>query len=113
MPDYQVKNVEPVAVGADVQVRVFTLTDGEEIPWHYHSESTDHYFVLRGKLTIETRSPHHRHQLDVGERYKILPGTAHHILNESAAECQFLLVQGVGKHDWQKADLSKGENPSS
>jgi len=54
MPDYQVKNVEPVAVGADVQVRVFTLTDGEEIPWHYHSESTDHYFVLRGKLTIET-----------------------------------------------------------
>src|SRR5262252_4290151 len=84
MPDYQVKNVEPVAVGADVQVRVFTLTDGEEIPWHYHSESTDHYFVLRGKLTIETRSPHHRHQLDVGERYKILPGTAHHILNESA-----------------------------
>lgn len=68
MPDYQVKNVEPVAVGADVQVRVFTLTDGEEIPWHYHSESTDHYFVLRGKLTIETRSPHHRHQLDVGER---------------------------------------------
>ena len=32
MPDYQVKNVEPVAVGADVQVRVFTLTDGEEIP---------------------------------------------------------------------------------
>jgi quercetin dioxygenase-like cupin family protein len=113
MPDYQVKNVEPVAVGADVQVRVFTLTDGEEIPWHYHSESTDHYFVLRGKLTIETRSPHHRHRLDVGESYKILPGTAHHISNESAAECQFLLVQGVGKYDWQKADLSKDKNPSS
>jgi quercetin dioxygenase-like cupin family protein len=113
MPDYQVKNVEPVAVGADVQVRVFTLTDGEEIPWHYHSESTDHYFVLRGKLTIETRSPHHRHQLDVGESYKILPGTAHRISNESAAKCQFLLVQGVGKYDWQKADLSKDKNPSS
>ena len=57
MPDYQVKNVEPVAVGTDIQVRVFTLADGDVIPWHYHSESTDHYFVLRGKLTIETRSP--------------------------------------------------------
>jgi hypothetical protein len=24
----------------------FTLADGDVIPWHYHSESTDHYFVL-------------------------------------------------------------------
>ena len=57
MPDYQVKNVEPVAVGADVQVRVFTLTDGEEIPWHYHSGSTDHYFVLRGNLPSKPAAP--------------------------------------------------------
>ena len=113
MPDYQVKNVEPVAVGTDIQVRVFTLADGDVIPWHYHSESADHYFVLRGQLTIETRGPNHRHRLGVGERYKILPGTAHRISNESTSECQFLLVQGVGKYDWQKADLGKDENPSS
>jgi quercetin dioxygenase-like cupin family protein len=113
MSDYQVKNVEPVAVGTDIQVRVFTLADGDVIPWHYHSETTDHYFVLRGKLTIETRSPDHRHQLATGERYKILPGTAHRISNESASECQFLLVQGVGQYDWHKADLTKNENSTS
>lgn len=112
MPDYQVKNVEPIAVGTDIQVRVFTLTDGDVIPWHYHSETTDHYFVLRGKLTIETRSPDHRHQLATGERYKILPGTAHRISNKSASECQFLLVQGVGQYDWHKADLTKNEKPT-
>jgi len=67
MPDYEVKNVEPVAVSADIQVRVFTLADGDVIPWHYHSESTDHYFVLRGQLTIETRSPDYRYRLAVGE----------------------------------------------
>jgi len=113
MPDYEVKNVEPVAVSTDIQVRVFTLADGDVIPWHYHSESTDHYFVLRGQLTIETRSPDYRYRLAVGERHKILPSTAHRISNESASECQFLLVQGVGKYDWQKADSSKGEKPSS
>ena len=104
MPGYQVKNVEPVAVGTDIQVRVFTLAGGEAIPWHYHSESTDHYFVLQGELTIETRDPDHHHRLTVGERHKIAPGTAHRISNESAAECQFLLIQGVGKYDWQKAE---------
>jgi quercetin dioxygenase-like cupin family protein len=96
MSNYEVKNVEPVAVSNDVQVRVFTLACGDVIPWHYHRESTDHYFVLRGTLTIETRGPDNRCVLPVGERHKILPGTAHRISNESASECQFLLVQGVG-----------------
>jgi quercetin dioxygenase-like cupin family protein len=107
MSDYAVKNVEPVVVSNDVQVRVFTLAQGDIIPWHYHRETTDHYFVLHGALTIETRDPENRCLLTVGERYKILPGTAHCISNGSASECQFLLVQGVGKYDWQKADLVK------
>jgi quercetin dioxygenase-like cupin family protein len=74
MSNYEVKNVEPVAVSNDVQVRVFTLACGDVIPWHYHRESTDHYFVLRGTLTIETRGPDNRCVLPVGERHKILPG---------------------------------------
>ena len=105
MPNYQVKNVEPVVVTNEVQVRVFTLAHGEVIPWHYHGESTDHYFVLQGALTIEARSPDRRSVLTVGERYKIPPGTAHRISNEAAADCQFLLIQGVGKYDWYKADV--------
>jgi quercetin dioxygenase-like cupin family protein len=107
MSDYEVKNVEPVVVSNDIQVRVFTLAQGDVIPWHYHRESTDHYFVLQGTLTIETRGPGNRRVLTVGERYKILTGTAHCISNESTCECQFLLVQGVGKCDWHKADLVK------
>jgi quercetin dioxygenase-like cupin family protein len=107
MPNYQVKNVEPIVISDDVQARVFTLAHGDVIPWHYHSESTDHYFVLQGALTIETRGPDHRRELTVGERYKILPGMAHCISNESATDCQFLLIQGMGKYDWHKADVIK------
>ena len=33
-PDYQVKNVEPIVVGSDIQVRLFTLARGDVIPWH-------------------------------------------------------------------------------
>jgi quercetin dioxygenase-like cupin family protein len=104
MPNYQVKNIEPIVVGTDMQARVFTLAPADVIPWHYHGESTDHYFVLRGTLTIETRAPDTRRALAVGERFKIVPGTAHRIANEAPVECQFLLVQGVGKLDWHRAD---------
>jgi quercetin dioxygenase-like cupin family protein len=54
---YTVKNIEVVAKGIDVQARIFTLAPGEVIPWHRHNESTDHYFVLHGTLTINTRNP--------------------------------------------------------
>ena len=107
MPNYQVKNVETVVMSDEVQVRIFTLAHGDFIPWHYHSESTDQYFVLEGVLTIETRDPDDRRVLTVGQRYKILPGTAHCISNGSPPDCQFLLVQGVGKYDWHKADVMR------
>ena len=56
-PGYKVKRIEPVIKGSDVQARVFTLAPGEAIPWHYHRQSTDHYFVLEGVVSISTREP--------------------------------------------------------
>ena len=56
-------------------------------------------------LTIETQRPNERHTLAVGERFKILPGTANRISNELESDCEFLLIQGVGKYDWHKAEL--------
>jgi quercetin dioxygenase-like cupin family protein len=103
-PDYTVKNIEPVVVGSDVQARIFTLAPGESIPWHRHSESTDHYFVLRGTLTVNTRNPDDENSLDVGSRYKINSGISHLISNRGAEDCQFLLLQGVGKYDFIKSE---------
>jgi quercetin dioxygenase-like cupin family protein len=97
---YTVKSIEPVAIGSDVQARLFTLAPGETIPWHYHSAVTDWYFVLEGMLSIETRAPADRRELAIGESYHIVPKTAHLIANRSASDTRFLLVQGVGAYDF-------------
>jgi quercetin dioxygenase-like cupin family protein len=99
-PGYTVKSVEPVAIGSDVQARIFTLAPGEAIPWHFHSAVTDWYFVLDGVLSIETRAPRARRILTIGERCHIPPRTAHLIANHSAADTRLLLVQGVGAYDF-------------
>jgi len=101
---YTVKNIEPVIAGTDVQARIFTLAPGEVIPWHSHSESADHYFVLTGTLTIDTRTPADSRTLTVGGRYAIPAQIAHTVSNRGAEDCQFLLLQGVGRYDWIKAD---------
>jgi quercetin dioxygenase-like cupin family protein len=103
-PSYNVKKIEAIAIGTDVQARLFTPAPADVIPWHHHSESTDHYFVLRGALTIETRHPDDRRELKIGERHQIRPRTTHLISNRGAQDCEFLLVQGVGKYDWIKAE---------
>jgi quercetin dioxygenase-like cupin family protein len=101
--NYAVKNVETVVASRDVQARIFTLAVGEVIPWHFHSETTDHYFVLSGTLTVETRAPGGERTLGVGERYHLAPGNAHAVSNHGATDCRFLLLQGVGRYDWIKA----------
>ncbi len=102
---YKVKRVEPVVKGTDVQARVFTLAPGEAIPWHYHQQSTDHYFVLEGVLTISTREPDVRvRSFPVGSSHKIAPETPHLIVNGGDTDCRFLLLQGVGTYDWIAVD---------
>jgi quercetin dioxygenase-like cupin family protein len=100
--NYRVKRIEPVMMGSDVQARLFTLAPGETIPWHLHRAAADHYFVLEGSLTIVTREPEQARTVAVGGSYRIGPQTPHLIANRSAADCRFLLLQGVGKHDWVK-----------
>lgn len=99
---YTVKSIEPVALGSDVQARLFTLAPGETIPWHFHSAVTDWYFVLEGRLSIETRAPADRQLLTVGSKYSIAPKTAHLVANRSDDDTRFLLVQGVGSYDFLK-----------
>jgi quercetin dioxygenase-like cupin family protein len=103
--NYSVKSVETVVDGSDVKARIFTLAPGDVIPWHYHQNSTDHYFVLAGELSISTREPEvTAKSIPVGSSYKITAGTPHLVANSGETDCRFLLLQGVGTYDWIPAD---------
>ncbi len=101
---YKVRGIQVVAKGTDVLVREYTLDPGEAIPWHRHSEVSDYYYGLAGMVVIETRDPAARHELGVGQFATVTPPTIHHVSNPGAQSCRFLLVQGVGKYDFVKAD---------
>jgi quercetin dioxygenase-like cupin family protein len=100
--DYTVKNVETVLRGKDVLARIFTLAPGEVIPWHSHSKVTDHFFVLSGELTVETRGAGEHRTRAVGERCQITAGNAHQTSNRGTTDCRFLLLQGGDEYDWIK-----------
>ncbi len=101
---YVVKSVEKIADGTDVRVRLCTLAPEDVIPWHYHSQCTDHYFVLQGTLTVETGLPKKLSTIGIGADHQLAAGTPHQISNRSRSDCRFLLVQGVGTFDWLKVE---------
>jgi hypothetical protein len=38
---YTLKSIEPVALGSDVQARLFIPAPGETNPWHFHRQTAD------------------------------------------------------------------------
>src|ERR1700753_862183 len=102
--DYSIARTELVFSSQDVHARIMTLAPQQTIPWHYHSEVTDYYFVLSGILTVETKLPAALRTLAMGERYKLVPRERHCLSNRELVDCQFLLLQGVGRYDWIKAE---------
>jgi quercetin dioxygenase-like cupin family protein len=99
-PRYTVKQTKTIMADPLIRARLFTLAPQEVIPWHHHSEVTDHYFVLEGTLTVEARPANLCQKLTIGDHFQIRPSTDHTLANQDATDCRFLLLQGAGKYDW-------------
>ena len=97
---YVIARQEVVAEGADLRVNIMTLTSGQYIPWHSHSETADTFLCMEGSLTVEVRAPAASFVLKPGERCTIGPKRPHHVHGINYEPCKFMIVQGVGVYDW-------------
>ena len=83
-----------------VQVLHTLLEPGQEVPWHFHSDVRDTFYAVRGPVTIFTRDPDGRIELEPGETFRAERGQAHRVLNETGVPAEFLLIQGIGSYDF-------------
>jgi mannose-6-phosphate isomerase-like protein (cupin superfamily) len=70
------------------------------IPWHYHSQVQDTFYVISGAIRIFTREPEEDVCLSVGHTYSVRPGRPHLVANAGDTSAVFLVLQGVGEHDF-------------
>ena len=98
--EYLAQRRETLAEVPGLRVRLLTLLKGQIVPWHYHSTTTDTFFCMRGPMRILTRAPAASHTLYDGDTLAVSPGTPHFVEGITAAGCQFMIVQGVGKYDY-------------
>ena len=84
----------------DVQVRIMTLNPRETADWHYHTQVTDDIFCLTGAIIVRMKEPDEEHKLIPGQRCQIKIGRVHQLENLDSIESFYLLVQGIGKYDF-------------
>jgi len=97
---YTIKRRMSVARTEGLKVTILTLAAGEEVPWHSHSIIDDDFFCMQGPMVVETRHPEAANVLNPGETLKVSVGRPHRVTGQNGGPCQFLLVQGIGEHDF-------------
>ena len=72
----------------------------QKIPWHYHTEVQDTFYVIGGTISVFTREPDEEVCLTVGMTYSVRPGRPHLVANAGDISAVFLVLQGMGEHDF-------------
>ncbi|WP_342722956.1 cupin domain-containing protein [Bradyrhizobium sp. B097] len=67
---------------------------------HYHTEAQDTFYVINGTIRVSTREPEEEVCLTVGMTYSVRPGRPHLVANAGAISAVFLVLQGMGEHDF-------------
>jgi quercetin dioxygenase-like cupin family protein len=75
------------------------LSPTQKVPWHYHNNIRDTFYVLHGRLRIFLRDPKEEIRLAPGETYAVAPRRPHLVTNAGEGSAVFLVLQ-AGEYDF-------------
>jgi len=90
----------------DVRVRIMTLEKGDVVPWHTHTQVTDHTVCLEGEIEVHLRDPEESLTLTPGQVHEVSPQRPHTLINQCDTPARYLLIQGVGAYDFIRIEKS-------
>ena len=97
--------VEVILETGNVRVRILVLDAREATAWHFHSEVTDRMLCLQGAIAVEFQDPRESVELVCGERCEVAVTRVHRVVNMTPETAKYLLVQGVGRYDFNVLEL--------
>jgi quercetin dioxygenase-like cupin family protein len=76
------------------------ISPTQKVPWHYHNNVQDTFYVLVGRIRIFLREPDAEIALGPGEVFAVAAGRPHLVKNDADASATFLILQGGGEYDY-------------
>ena len=97
---YEVERRARHAERPGFRINELQISPSQKVPWHYHSNVKDTFYVLEGEIRIFMRDPKEEVRLAPGETYVVPPKRPHLVVNGGGTSATFLILQGVGEYDF-------------
>ena len=97
---YEVERREYHAERPGFRINELQISPKQQVPWHYHSNIQDTFYVLQGSLRIFLQDPKEEVRLAQGETYTVPPRRPHLVTNPGQGSATFLVLQGIGEYDF-------------
>ena len=97
---YEVERRARHAERPGFRISELQISPTQQVPWHFHTNIQDTFYVLEGELRIFLREPKEEVQLAPGQTYAVRPGRAHLVTNPGQGSATFLVLQGIGEYDY-------------
>ena len=82
------------------RINELQISPKQKVPWHYHHNIQDTFYVLEGSIRIFLRDPKEEVRLAPGEIYSVKPKRPHLVANGGDSSATFLVLQGIGEYDF-------------
>jgi quercetin dioxygenase-like cupin family protein len=97
---YEVERRARHAVRPGFRISELQLSPMQKVPWHYHTNISDTFYVLEGQMRLFLQDPKEEVRLGPGETFVARPGRPHLVTNAGSTSLTFLIMQGIGEYDY-------------
>ena len=97
---YEVERRARHAERPGFRISELQISPSQKVPWHYHSNVQDTFYVLQGSIRIFLQNPKENVTLAPGETYSVPPRRPHLVTNAGESSATFLVLQGLGEYDF-------------
>ena len=97
---YEVESRAQHAARPGFRIQELRLSKTQKVPWHYHNNVQDTFYVLEGEIRIFLQDPKEDVRLKPGETYTARAKRPHLVTNAGEKAAAFLVLQGIGEYDF-------------
>ena len=97
---YEVERRTFHAERSSFRINELQISPSQKVPWHYHNNIQDTFYVLQGRIRIFLRDPKEEVRLGPGETFSVKPKRPHLVVNGGDSSATFLVLQGIGEYDF-------------
>src|ERR1700675_4764222 len=95
---YEVERRARHAERPGFRINEIQISPSQQVPWHYHTNVRDTFYVLDGRIRVFLRDPKEEVRLAPGESYAVPPQRPHLVVNGGDTSATFLVLQGIGEY---------------